>query len=149
MLSLASASLAADDGLALMPPRAWRSWNQFNGAVTQADVERALPRPSPTAAASSTASPPPRPDLGYTDAGIDDGWQECGHYGPHQYRYHDANGAPVVAETGFPSLSNLTALAWSLGLTASWYANACGCTARRTQIAAPTTATRPSALCRT
>ena len=126
MLSLASATLAAEDGLALTPPRAWRSWNQFNGAVTQADVERALHGLADRSRLVD-GKPTSLADLGYTDAGIDDGWQECGHYGPHQYRYHDADGAPVVAEARFPSLSNLTALASSLGLTASWYANACGC----------------------
>ena len=126
MLLLATATLSADDGLALTPPRAWRSWNQFNGAVTQADVGRALHGLADRSRLVD-GKPTSLADLGYTDAGIDDGWQECGHYGPHQYRYHDEFGAPVVAEARFPSLSNLTALASSLGLTASWYANACGC----------------------
>ena len=84
MLSLASATLAADDGLALTPPRAWRSWNQFNGAVTQADVERALHGLADRSRLVD-GKPTSLADLGYTDAGIDDGWQECGHYGPHQY----------------------------------------------------------------
>ena len=35
--ALLSTALAADDGGALTPPRGWRSWNQFNGAVTHDD----------------------------------------------------------------------------------------------------------------
>jgi hypothetical protein len=49
-------------------------------------------------------------DLGYSDAGIDDGWQKCGSYGPNEYRYHDGAGAPVVDEGKFPSMTSLTEL---------------------------------------
>jgi len=44
-------------------------------------------------------------DIGYSDAGIDDGWQKCGSYGAKSpatptapYRYHSGLGAPVVDE---------------------------------------------------
>ena len=73
MLIIATATLSADDGLALTPPRAWRSWNQFNGAVTQADVERALHGLADRSRLVD-GKPTSLADLGYTDAGIDDGW---------------------------------------------------------------------------
>ena len=120
-------SSAADDGLALTPPRGWRSWNQFNGAVTSEDIVRAIHGLTDRSRLVDGV-PTSLADLGYADVGIDDGWMQCGHYGPYQYRYHDASGAPVVAPK-FPSLLNLTRLAGSVGLTMSWYANACGCVA--------------------
>ena len=113
-------SSAADDGLALTPPRGWRSWNQFNGAVTSEDIVRAIHGLTDRSRLVDGV-PTSLADLGYADVGIDDGWMQCGHYGPYQYRYHDASGAPVVAPK-FPSLLNLTRLAGSVGLTMSWYA---------------------------
>lgn len=78
-------------------------------------------RALPDGTAGSLAS------LGYSAAGIDDGWQRCGSYGPHGYRYHDEDGAPVVSTRKFPSLSNLTKFGKSLGVQLGWYGNACGC----------------------
>ena len=127
LFALLSTALAADDGGALTPPRGWRSWNQFNGAVTHDDIVRAI-RGLTDRSRLVDGVPTSLADLGYGDVGIDDGWQQCGHYGPHSYRYHDAAGRPVVAPK-FPSLLNLTRLAALLGLTMSWYANACGCVA--------------------
>lgn len=66
-------------------------------------------------------------ELGYSTVGLDDAWQQCGSYGPEGYTYHDAQGIPVVDLTRFPSLSNMTAYARSLGLKAGWYANNCIC----------------------
>ena len=90
--------------------------------------------------------------IGYSDAGIgeqrtspraaaagrphaaavlaDDGWMKCGDYGPEKYRYHSALGDPVIDGRKFPDLRSLTDLAHSLGLTAGWYGNACGCAAQ-------------------
>jgi hypothetical protein len=69
-------------------------------------------------------------DVGYADAGIDDGWQACGSYGPEHFTYHSEDGAPMVDATKFPDLADLTTLAHSLNLTAGWYGNACGCAAK-------------------
>lgn len=69
-------------------------------------------------------------DIGYSDAGIDDGWQKCGNYGPEKYKYHNAAGDPVIDGKKFPDLQHLTALAHGLNLTAGWYGNACGCAAQ-------------------
>jgi hypothetical protein len=88
-------------------------------------------------------------DLGYSDVGLDDGWQNCSVYGPANYTYHTAAGRvnttvsgcssngsllrtygagnPVVNTTKFPNLSAVTSYAHSLNLTAGWYHNNCGC----------------------
>lgn len=60
-------------------------------------------------------------DLGYTDAGLDDNWQECGSYGPENYTYHDASGNPVVATSRFPDFKAMTTYAHERNLTAGWY----------------------------
>lgn len=57
-------------------------------------------------------------DLGYSDVGLDDAWQRCGHYGENKYTYHDENGAPVVETNLFPDFNKMTDYAHSLGLTA-------------------------------
>jgi len=66
-------------------------------------------------------------ELGYTDVGLDDNWQQCGSYGPQKYTFHDANGVPVVNLQRFPNFSNMTSHAHGLGLTAGWYGNNCIC----------------------
>mmetsp|Transcript_78936 Transcript_78936/g.236530 ORF Transcript_78936/g.236530 Transcript_78936/m.236530 type:complete len:459 (+) Transcript_78936:23-1399(+) len=116
----------ADNQRAARPPLGWRTWNQFQGKITQSVVEanmRVLADRSRHVDGVSTSLA----DLGYKDAGIDDGWQECGNYGPQHYRYHTGAGDPVVNSGKFPDLQRLTALAHSLNLTAGWYGNACGC----------------------
>ena len=62
-------------------------------------------------------------DLGYTDFGLDDAWQKCGKYGPHDWTYHDANGRPVVDTHRFPSLLDMTSFGHNLSLTVGWYGN--------------------------
>jgi alpha-galactosidase len=126
MMSIGPVVFAANDGGALAPPAGWRSWNQFQGAITQTVVETtvhelARPRHLPDGSSASLAS------LGYNVAGIDDGWQACGRYGPSGYRYHAANGDPVVNLQKFPSLQNLTRLGRAHGIGLGWYGNACGC----------------------
>ena len=103
LFALLSTALAADDGGALTPPRGWRSWNQFNGAVTHDDIVRAIHGLTDRSRLVDGV-PTSLADLGYGDVGIDDGWQQCGHYGPHSYRYHDAAGRPVVANAAWPRL---------------------------------------------
>ena len=58
-------------------------------------------------------------DLGYKTVGLDDNWQLCG-AGAKPWTDHDANGDPVINTARFPSLSNMTAYAHSLGLNAGW-----------------------------
>ena len=59
-------------------------------------------------------------DFGYTDVGLDDGWQKCGSYGPKQYTYHSAAGKPMIDTARFPDMRRMTELAHSFNLTAGW-----------------------------
>ena len=59
--------------------------------------------------------------LGYSDAGIDDYWQLCGSYGPQNWTYHDASGAPVVNAAKFPDFKAMCDAAHAVNLTCGWY----------------------------
>jgi alpha-galactosidase len=56
--------------------------------------------------------------LGYTDIGLDDGWELCG--AGVNGSYHDPTGKVIVNTTRFPSLKELTSGIHSLNLTAGW-----------------------------
>ena len=62
---------ANDNGRAITPSTGWRSWNQFQGAISQNIMQNAM-----TALAAKTRTvdgvPTSFADLGYNDAGIDD-----------------------------------------------------------------------------
>lgn len=64
-------------------------------------------------------------DLGYSDAGLDSGWQMCG--AGVNGSYHNTSGQVIIDYTRFPSLAAMTAYAHALGLTAGWYLNCDGC----------------------
>lgn len=67
-------------------------------------------------------------DLGFTDIGLDDNWQNCSSRGTEGYTYHDpVTGAPIVRLDTFPNMKTMTDYAHSLGLTAGWYGNNCIC----------------------
>jgi len=130
LLVLPSAVFAATgpaaNGRAVTPPMGWRHWNQWNGGINQDIIEgniRALADRSRLINGKLRSLA----DIGYSDAGIDDGWQKCGHFGPDKYRYHSALGAPVIDDNKFTDLAHVTKLAHSFGMTAGWYGNACGC----------------------
>jgi alpha-galactosidase len=61
-------------------------------------------------------------DLGYRDAGIDNGWQSRT---GEKFVYHDNSGNPIVMLDRFPNMTNMTTHAHSLGLTMGWYGNNC------------------------
>jgi len=126
-------ALASDNGRAQRPPMGWRCWNQYQGRINQAIMEssfRLLASPSefpPVEGAATSLR-----ELGYSDAGLDDGWQLCNHEvtPANTYTYHTppgTGGAPVVDTTIFPSFSKMNALAHSLNLTSGWYGNNCNC----------------------
>ena len=133
LFALLATSLAADDGGALTPPRGWRSWNQFNGAVTQEDIVRAI-RGLTDRSRLVDGVPTSLSDLGYGDVGIDDGWQKCDS-GPGGVGFHDAKGYPIVDTDKFPNMKAMTAKARSLGLAAGWYGNNCACKETRPECA--------------
>ena len=75
--SLLSAARAAQDGVALTPPRGWRDWNEY-----QADISQDIMMGVMTLISTDSSRGPTLRDLGYTDVGLDDAWQKCGKYGP-------------------------------------------------------------------
>ena len=113
---LAPTALAIDNGLGIVPSRGWRSWNEFGDDINQATVEAQM-----EALASRRRTVGGKPtslaDLGFRDAGIDDGWQMCNSHGQG---FHNASGYPIVNESRFPDLRAMTAKAAELGLTAGW-----------------------------
>ena len=120
LLSVAS---SLENGLALTPPRGWRSWNLFGPQVSQPLMESIM-EAMVTRTRLVNGVPTSLFDLGYTDVGLDDAWQKV-RSGPGGVGFHDATGNPIVDTTRFPSLASMTAKAHSLNLTAGWYANNC------------------------
>ena len=127
VLALISAARADDNGRARRPPMGWRDWNQFQGAINQELMELAFHGLADMTFGSVGGKPTSLATVGYTDAGLDDVWQQCGKYGPENYTYHDAAGHPVVDTTKFPDMKKMTDVAHALGLTAGWYGNNCRC----------------------
>ncbi len=107
-----------DNGLGIVPARGWRSWNEFGDDINQATIEAQM---EALASRKRTVGgvPTSLADLGFRDAGIDDGWQMC-NSGPGGNGFHNASGYPIVNESRFPDLRAMTAKANSLGLTAGW-----------------------------
>jgi alpha-galactosidase len=137
LLSLAlstSLAAAAQDGLALLPPMGWRSWNQFQSTATQATMMSAFAALGDRSRLVNGA-PTSLAELGYSDAGIDDYWQLCGSYGPSNYTYHTATGEPVVDLAKFPNMTAMCDAAHALNLTCGWYGNNCGCHDHCTDVA--------------
>lgn len=105
----------------------WRSWDFFGADVNQSLMEQIMDGMARRERLVDGV-PTSLCDLGYCDVGLDDGWQACGSHAGGALHYHDAaTGRPLVNETRFPSLLNMTTRAHSLGLRAGWYGNNCIC----------------------
>ena len=138
-LALALAALcgdvatAIDNGLGAAPPRGWRSWNQFGTGINQSLIEAQY---AAMVSRSRTVGGVPTSllDLGFSSAGIDDGWQKCDS-GPGGVGFHDAKGYPIVDTDKFPDMKAMTTKARSLGLAAGWYGNNCACKETRPECA--------------
>ena len=120
-----SAALAIDNGIGVTPPRGWRSWNQFGTGIHQ-DLIEAQYEALANRSRLVDGAPTSLLDLGYSSAGIDDGWQKC-NAGPNGVGFHDARGRPIVDTVKFPSMKAMTAKASSLGITPGFYINNCMC----------------------
>lgn len=121
-LCVASARGRAD-GLGLTPWRGWRSWNLFGLDVNQTLIEQ-IQDAMVSRARVVDGVPTSLADLGYSDVGLDDGWQ-LDNSGPGGQGYHNASGWPLVNTTRFPSLGGMVSRARALNLTSGWYANNC------------------------
>lgn len=126
MLSLIAVLLVApvagiDNGLALTPPMGWRSWMLFKSYPNQHEFGKIFAG-MVSRNRSVDGTPTSLLDLGYSDVGLDNGWQNCS---GDKFVYHDNDGNPMVRKDRFPNMTNLTATAHSLGLTMGWYGNNC------------------------
>ena len=64
-------------------------------------------------------------ELGFTDLGVDEGWEGCGQ--GYNHTQHDINGFPIVDLTKFPNMSSTVAYGTARGLTMGFYYNGCAC----------------------
>lgn len=113
---------ALDDGLALTPPRGWRSWNFMELDVTQ---DKILAQ----AAAMARSYPDLGPsllELNYTEVGIDDGWQKCG--AGVNGTFHNESGWPIWNVSRFSDPKAMVDEARKkYGVGLGWYGNNCFC----------------------
>lgn len=115
---------AIDNGLGLTPPMGWRSWNCFQGDVTDAKIRLTI---DALAARTHLVDGKLKSlfDVGYIHVGIDDGWQACD-TGPYN-SFHNEQGIPLVNKTRFTDLLSLTNYGRTHGAKVGWYENNCIC----------------------
>jgi alpha-galactosidase len=123
---LAAGASATNDGfpnsLGSTPLRGVRTWNSVREEINQtfvASLVEGLLAPIAGDAALTLIS------AGYSDVGVDDGWELCG--AGVNGSYHDPQGRPIVNASRFPDFAALSAYARASNVTTSWYGNACGC----------------------
>jgi alpha-galactosidase len=124
VLSLLPIGHALDDGLALTPPRGWRSWNSMLLEVSQ---EKMLAQAAALAKVSDLG--PSLLSLNYSEIGIDDGWQQCG--AGVNGTFHDAHGHAIWDTAKFPDARAMVKEAKAkYGVGIGWYGNNCACNER-------------------
>jgi hypothetical protein len=132
-LVLLPAALAGDNGLALVPPRTWRSWNAFGWQIS-AETMRVAARGLVDGSRAIRGRPAGSSllDLGFDSVGMDEGWQACAPqpgFPTGDWMFHRSNAdgsiAPVVNETLFGDMKGLVEEIHALGLQAGWYLNPC------------------------
>jgi len=122
VLSAVGAAVALNNGQARTPPMGWRSWNYMLADVSQ---EKILAQVAAMSKRYADLGPSLR-ELGYSDVGIDDGWQECG--AGVNGTFHNATGWPIWNSTSFPDPAGMVAKAKEkYNTTMGWYANNCKC----------------------
>ena len=151
--SLASTTVALDNGLARLPPMGWRSWEAFYGDVDETKMmatmkaltsrSRGVDRKSGSPCAvgsSSTCEPTSLADVGFIDAGLDAGFEDCGaRKVGGKPAFHGEDGRPLVDKHKFPSgLKAMVDSGHAMNLTVSWYGNACACKSENSYTASTT-----------
>jgi len=137
----------ADNGLSVVPPMGWRSWNVFAQRNDDAAM-RAMMAAMTDKSRTVDGVPTSLLDVGYVSVGMDDGWQQCNcstPQGPYPHSstnvscsvndcrggkctFHDqTTGRPLVDKLRFPDLAALVAYGHSLGLQVGFYLNTCIC----------------------
>jgi hypothetical protein len=119
---------AMDNGIALLPPMGWRSWNLYGGSIDQVKMTAILTGMVQRTRQDHTGQWVSLCDLGYCNVGLDDVWQACDSpLAAEGMHYHDGQGRPLVNLERFPSLTNMTLYGHALNMTVGWYANNCAC----------------------
>ncbi len=118
------------NSLGSTPLRGARTWNSVRSEINQSYLSSAVEglfAPLPGGGSLFSA--------GFTDLGIDDGWEACG--AGVNGSYHDGGGRPLINTTRFPDMAALTASARARNASMSWYGNCCGCAAGEHRLSAP------------
>lgn len=150
-LLFAAASVSAlDNGLALTPPRGWRSWNAFDCTSPDRIITDTHMVSQMLAVLDKSrlvdGKPTSLAELGFDWISMDDGWQQCNcstrqDEDPDLPKcpnlcfdgfctWHDKNGVPLVRESRFPDMKSLVDYGHSLGLKVGTYLNNCICMER-------------------
>ena len=117
LLLLAAGTASAAPSDARSPPMGWRSWNLFEGDVSQALLLQQVEGLVRVRHEGVSLR-----DLGYSTIGLDDGWQDCS----SGNGYHDnVTGVPKV-NAKFPDMRAMTAAARAKNVSMGWYGNNCG-----------------------
>lgn len=116
---------ANDNGLALLPPMGWRSWNQFGSDISQDLFENNIMPGLTDKSRMVDGKPTSLLELGYNRMGMDDGWQAC--YTGINKTFHDKDGNPLINKTLFPDIKSMNDKAHDAGLLSGWYLNNCIC----------------------
>ena len=114
--TLATVALAANNGVARLPPMGWRSWNYFACDISEEVFERQIMALNDRSRSVDGRNTSLR-DLGWNTVGIDDCWQDCTSPESFNGSYHTKDGVPLVDASKFPSgLKALNAKATEQGV---------------------------------
>jgi len=116
---------AEDDGLALLPPMSWRSWNAFHNDISDTVIRAQIDGITSRSREIDGLGPASLFDVGYNTVGIDEGWEGCGQ-GVNGTQ-HDINGLPVIDTKKFPDLAGTVAHGHKKNLAMGFYYNGCAC----------------------
>jgi alpha-galactosidase len=142
VVGMFGACQSLDNGLALTPPRGWRSFNAFhqsNNDTLMREQMRAVLDKSRTV----NGNPTSLAELGFSMVSMDGGWPKCNCSCQHEIdpalpvcphpngpgsTWHNATtGAPMVNKDRFPDMQGLVDYAHSLSLKIGGYLNGCMC----------------------
>eukprot|EP00966_Prymnesium_polylepis_P018981 437363-Prymnesium_polylepis.1 len=100
------------------PPMGWRSYNCFDENVDQQkmlSIVDAVVKQRAGLDGELTSFL----QLGFSNVGLDDGWQEC--WAGEMGSFHDGLGRPIVDLDRFPNMSNMTAYGHARGIRMGFY----------------------------
>jgi hypothetical protein len=98
----------------------------INHSIIEANMKALTAKSTMWPSSSSTAAS--LADLGYTEFGIDEGWELCNKsFSAPGGEQHDADGKPMTNTTRFPDLGALVSDGHARGLSMGWYLAGCAC----------------------